>query len=561
MNFVYKIALSFSLLFLVQPLSAVETTTTQTTSATTVKYEIVAPTTAYANESIDVTVRAVDANGNVVPGYRGTILFNSEDLKAILPYQSLGYQFRAEDRGEKVFSKGVTFKNTGSFKLLVNDLNDDIEGEIRIKVEARDVPVTGGSTETIAIITPEPNSSQPWDSLIIAGKTKKNSKVGIFLNTVEVGSVLSDSEWSFTKEVTDLTEKTYILQAKLYDAANATIASSPEIKFDLANDLPTFLGLSVTQWTTVDAGELIEFLLEGDAGLSEVLVTLDGSVTTLKEGAAGKYSATTRAPSAPWKYDLDVSLKNSLSQVTSKLKVLSLEVVASLVEAPVGPKFQNVKVETLGGSGRVDFTFALDTPPTNLGSFKILYGTSATMMNKEVKTLAADKIKKPDGNYGWYIPNLTNEKWYFKIVPLDTTDTVIASVESDMLEANISTIACTIGNVAGLSVIPEGNKSILKWESLTGAISYNVYKKNADGTMLLVENVKTPMYTIYLAPGAVTYNDFWVRALCGDGKTESPDVALATKVQTGPGLIIFLVLFSGLVALFITKREYFLIGR
>ncbi len=90
------------------------------------KFEIVAPTTAYTNESIDVTVRVVDKDGTVVPTYHGTILFNSSDLKAELPYQSLGYQFRPEDRGEKIFSKGVSFKNTGSFNLEVNDINDDI---------------------------------------------------------------------------------------------------------------------------------------------------------------------------------------------------------------------------------------------------------------------------------------------------------------------------------------------------------------------------------------------------------------------------------------------------
>lgn len=102
-------------------------TSTTTSSQAPTRYEIIAPTTAYVNESIDVTVRVLDRSGAVVPTYRGTVIFSATDLKALLPFQSQGYTFRAEDRGEKVFSKGVTFKNAGSFDLTVTDVNDDIE--------------------------------------------------------------------------------------------------------------------------------------------------------------------------------------------------------------------------------------------------------------------------------------------------------------------------------------------------------------------------------------------------------------------------------------------------
>lgn len=91
------------------------------------RVEIIAPTTAYVNEALDITLKIVDKNGTVVPTFRGTIIFTSDDIKADLPYTTLGYQFRAEDRGEKTFSKGIIFKNTGDFYLTAGDLGDTIE--------------------------------------------------------------------------------------------------------------------------------------------------------------------------------------------------------------------------------------------------------------------------------------------------------------------------------------------------------------------------------------------------------------------------------------------------
>ena len=51
----------------------------------------------------NVTVAAVDAFGNVTPGYRGTISFNSSDLQALLPPN---YAFTTADAGAFTFFSG-----------------------------------------------------------------------------------------------------------------------------------------------------------------------------------------------------------------------------------------------------------------------------------------------------------------------------------------------------------------------------------------------------------------------------------------------------------------------
>lgn len=142
-----------------------------------------------------------------------------------------------------------------------------------------------------------------------------------------------------------------------------------------------------------------------------------------------------------------------------------------------------------------------------MNTFKILYGESLESMTQEVVTFSSGKIIKPDGTYTWYIPGYDGKKWYLKIVGLDASNAPITGVESEVITVG-DTMSCTIGNITGIALETLSNKSILKWDALTDAASYNVYRKNTDGTLSLVQNVKEPTYTIYLAPGDVRYEDF-----------------------------------------------------
>ncbi len=72
------------------------------------------PTTAGVAGAITVTAR--DANGNVAPGYRGTLHFTSSDPKAVLPAD---YTFTAADQGVHTFT--VTLETAGSRSLTATD--------------------------------------------------------------------------------------------------------------------------------------------------------------------------------------------------------------------------------------------------------------------------------------------------------------------------------------------------------------------------------------------------------------------------------------------------------
>jgi hypothetical protein len=76
-----------------------------------------------------------------------------------------------------------------------------------------------------------------------------------------------------------------------------------------------------------------------------------------------------------------------------------------------------------------------------------------------------------------------------------------------------------------------------------------------------VENVKTPTYTVYIAADTVKYDDYGVKALCTDGKTESADYAKATKVKTGPEMILLMIFGSFLLAFALMNKKFFLAGK
>lgn len=63
---------------------------------------------------------------------------------------------------------------------------EDAVGSVTIRIEDTSMPIGTGTTESITITTPEKGSAITSDSVMVSGKTKKNSKVMLSLNGTEV---------------------------------------------------------------------------------------------------------------------------------------------------------------------------------------------------------------------------------------------------------------------------------------------------------------------------------------------------------------------------------------
>jgi len=82
-------------------------------------FVVTAPATATAGTAFDVTVTAVDAVGNTVTGYTGTITFSSTDVYAA--FSPASYAFLAGDFGSKTFTGGVILRAAGTQTIGVSD--------------------------------------------------------------------------------------------------------------------------------------------------------------------------------------------------------------------------------------------------------------------------------------------------------------------------------------------------------------------------------------------------------------------------------------------------------
>lgn len=81
----------------------------------------------------DITLRAIDQNGNNVIGYLGTVEFSSSDPNDIIPQT---FTFNFDDAGKRFFPSGITLKNIGAHKITVVDTNNpSLSGSIDFQVD------------------------------------------------------------------------------------------------------------------------------------------------------------------------------------------------------------------------------------------------------------------------------------------------------------------------------------------------------------------------------------------------------------------------------------------
>lgn len=175
--------------------------------------------------------------------------------------------------------------------------------------------------------------------------------------------------------------------------------------------------------------------------------------------------------------------------------------------------------------------FFIENLPGNTAKFKIAYGENAESFSNEVMTLPIEKIQRPDGSYNWYIDKLVPKMYSFKIFGVDASGSLLPEFVSETLSMTVGKAGCTIGNLSSVKVATSSDKTVLSWDALSGALSYNIYRLSTSKDYELVKNVTENSYTLFLSSGALLYQDFAVKALC-DEKTESETPALASRVQT-----------------------------
>jgi hypothetical protein len=129
--------------------------------------------TVTAGTPFTVTVTALDANGNPVPDYQGTVHFRSNDPQAVLPRR---YTFTAADAGVHTFT--VTLTTAGTRNIVVRDTAiHSIKGKAT-------VTVTSAPAVAYQILAPSSVvAGMPFDITVIAVDPYGNTDTS-FLGTI-----------------------------------------------------------------------------------------------------------------------------------------------------------------------------------------------------------------------------------------------------------------------------------------------------------------------------------------------------------------------------------------
>jgi hypothetical protein len=136
-------------------------------AAPAVAFQIVAPTSAPSGTAFDVTVIAVDPDGNIDTNYQGTVTFATSDTDpgVVLPAD---YTFQASDQGMATFPGGVILVTLGDQTLTATDTTSGITGTTTVTVAASGSPPvhaphsgTGRGQFAFPVLAPVQASSSP----------------------------------------------------------------------------------------------------------------------------------------------------------------------------------------------------------------------------------------------------------------------------------------------------------------------------------------------------------------------------------------------------------------
>ena len=282
-------------------------------------------------EAIDLTIKAVDQNDEIIRDYTWNIFWVSiTDEQAELPNDLTNdewYTFQLSDQWVKKFENWVVFNTPWEQSISIYDSSDyeNITWEWTIKI----VPASEKKqNEEIEIITPENNTTLADKNVKISWQTKKNHQVQIEINNNQKITTISNSNWIFEKDVELQTWKNTI-KAYILDADDNIIWESPEVIVMIDNNLPKFKKIllsPVSESWSVEAWTIVDVSVYATSKLKKVNVVFNDSIIELSETEDWIYTWSFKAPNEEKLFPIDVNLANDLGHTLNKKNVANLYV-------------------------------------------------------------------------------------------------------------------------------------------------------------------------------------------------------------------------------------------
>ncbi|HMS91132.1 MAG TPA: hypothetical protein PKC87_02850 [Candidatus Absconditabacterales bacterium] len=496
----------------------------------------VAPSSFDINQAVDITVKAVKSNGEIIKEYQGDVFIEIEGIVDTADYTvpSDGlYTFLPQDQGMRLFSKGLSIKKAGTFTIKVSDIiNDSIIGQKTI--------IVGGETNTttpdmITLISPVPGGIEKNNiaNIMASAPTLPNAPYEIYINNNPVSQGMTNANGDISAYVSGITEGDNILQIKILNANNEVIGESQIVSFGYQPIKDgIFLSIKLQPTGAIKQGEKANFTVNSSDSVTSAQIKLsDGKSIPMDKTSAGIFT------------------KDIVMDTEGTLQVGVDLIVLGQTKSYTGVATLMVDKGTAIGKIRL-YSDSIDKSKLNVTretigtapQYKIQYGTSQNNLTFST-TVQTNEIIIENLNIG--------ETYYFQITPLDSSGNPMGT-PSEITEAKIGeTVSCV---VVGIKVSDQqiGEKHYLVRTAVNNIEKYIIYRSEFEtsevSNMQKVGETTGVMfeYPFNKLAKQEGYAYYLVEGVCKDGTTLKIDNV--KKITVGPAENILLVI---LISLFV----------
>ncbi len=492
----------------------------------------VQPSSFDIEEAVDMTIKAVTANGDIIKDYIGDVFISVDGLSPsednyVVPSEWL-YSFVAQDQGVKLFSKGLIIKKTWTFAVKVEDIVDEsIVGQKTIIVGSN---TNASATENITIVSPATDGIEKNNVVNIIANAPQlpNSPYAIYLNNSIVKEWTTDIIGDINAYISGVIAGQNLLQVKISNAQNEIIGQSETMRFTYSpikdgifDSIQILPSTKIKQWTKATYN-----ISTSDSVTSAIIKLSNGKTLPMDRSTAWLF---TKEILMDTDGTIDVGVEvinNGQTKSYTGIAVVVVEKSVSigkirLYSDSVDKTKLNVTWEAIGTANQ----------------YKVQYGTSQSLLDQFVIAPTNEII----------INNLTiGQVYYFQITPVDNTQTAIGQASAITQTTIGEGLACVVKNI---TVVDQkiGDKYYLTRSWVENADSYIIYRSefetNDSTKMQKVGETTGTMfeYPFNKASKVNQYAYYLVEAACKDGTSLKIDNA--RKIQVGPveNILLFIV--------------------
>ncbi len=498
----------------------------------------VEPSSFDINVPVDVVIKAVKSNWDVIKDYEWDVFidveWNLDMADYTVPSQGL-YTFVPQDQWIKTFSKWLIIKKSGTFVVLASQLDDET-----IKWEKTVIVWTSKDNENITKIvinSPTKNGIEKTEVLEVIwwSSDLPNSPFEIYINNQLASQWITSSVWWFTAYVTWLIQWENSLQAKILDINNVILGESELIPFTY---LPftdgTFNSVQVIPGNSIKAGTKVTFRIStSDVVTSATIKLSNGRSAPMDLISAWVFSKEilidTEGKIDVW---LDLLVAWEKKEYTNITKLI--------VEK--GTKIGKVRV-FWDSVYKNKLTLTWEVEWTEPAKYNVTFGTEESNLNESAIVTKKEII----------LEDLTIwQDYYFRIIPLDINWEVLWAA-SDVVKATVwdtSESLCTVQWIE-VNETKIWERYYLTRSAVQNVEKYIIYRsERATSDISKMQKVTETTETRFEYPfnrSAKTekYAYYAVQAICKDGKALV--IQDVKKIQTWPMenflLLLFIVIF------------------